>query len=169
MGVEKLTGDDLYRIRQGDHSIVYSISDAVLTVLVIRVGNRRDVYRQHPDRGSICITHRASAAAQAMWRASAASQPFPFDSAVISKRMLGSGTWKLCHCSRNALSKRLDVLTQTKSLGCVANPHNFDQPTRRGKVEGERSGTDGQARIYVDAVGFVAKKTHSEERPMSRS
>ena len=45
LGVEKLTGEDLYRIRQGDHRVVYSIADAVLTVLVIRIGNRRDVYR----------------------------------------------------------------------------------------------------------------------------
>lgn len=45
LGVEKLTGEDLYRIRQGDHRVVYSIADAVLTVLVIRLGNRRDVYR----------------------------------------------------------------------------------------------------------------------------
>ena len=44
-GCEKLTGEDLYRIRQGDHRVVYSIADAVLTVLVVRVGNRRDVYR----------------------------------------------------------------------------------------------------------------------------
>ena len=45
VGVEKLTGDDLYRIRQGDHRVVYSIADPVLTVLVMRIGNRRDVYR----------------------------------------------------------------------------------------------------------------------------
>jgi len=45
LGAEKLTGEDLYRIRQGDHRVVYSIADAVLTVLVIRIGNRRDVYR----------------------------------------------------------------------------------------------------------------------------
>lgn len=45
VGAEKLTGEDLYRIRQGDHRVVYSIADAVLTVLVIRIGNRRDVYR----------------------------------------------------------------------------------------------------------------------------
>ena len=44
-GVEKLSGAELYRIRQGDHRAVYSIADAVLTVLVIRIGNRRDVYR----------------------------------------------------------------------------------------------------------------------------
>ncbi len=45
VGVEKLTGAELYRLRQGDHRIVYSIADAVLTVLVIRIANRRDVYR----------------------------------------------------------------------------------------------------------------------------
>jgi len=45
VGVEKLTGEELYRIRQGDHRVVYSIADAVLTVLVIRIGNRREVYR----------------------------------------------------------------------------------------------------------------------------
>ena len=44
-GCEKLTGEDLYRIRQGDHRVVYSIADAALTVIVVRVGNRRDVYR----------------------------------------------------------------------------------------------------------------------------
>lgn len=45
VGCEKLTGEDLYRIRRGDHRIVYSIADAALTVLVVRGGNRRDVYR----------------------------------------------------------------------------------------------------------------------------
>jgi mRNA interferase RelE/StbE len=44
-GCEKLTGEDLYRIRQGDHRIVYSIADAELIVHVIRIANRRDVYR----------------------------------------------------------------------------------------------------------------------------
>ena len=44
-GCEKLTGEDLYRLRQGAYRIVYAIQDAVLTVLVIRVGHRREVYR----------------------------------------------------------------------------------------------------------------------------
>ena len=42
---EKLTGEDLCRTWQGDRRVVYSIEDAVLTVLVVRIGNRRDVYR----------------------------------------------------------------------------------------------------------------------------
>ncbi|HEY4953460.1 MAG TPA: type II toxin-antitoxin system RelE/ParE family toxin [Gemmatimonadaceae bacterium] len=44
-GCEKLTGDDLFRIRQGDYRVVYSIEDEVHVVRVLRVGHRRDVYR----------------------------------------------------------------------------------------------------------------------------
>jgi mRNA interferase RelE/StbE len=46
-GNEKLKGDDgLYRVRQGDYRIIYTIKDAELLVLVITIGNRRDVYRR---------------------------------------------------------------------------------------------------------------------------
>lgn len=45
VGCEKLTGEELYRIRQGDYRVVYSIADTQLIVHVIRVANRRDVYR----------------------------------------------------------------------------------------------------------------------------
>jgi mRNA interferase RelE/StbE len=45
VGCEKLTGEELYRIRQGDYRIVYSILDMELIVHVIRIANRRDVYR----------------------------------------------------------------------------------------------------------------------------
>ena len=44
-GCEKLTGEDVYRIRQGDYRVVYSIADAELTVVVVRIGHRREVYR----------------------------------------------------------------------------------------------------------------------------
>ena len=45
-GVKKLVGEeDVYRVRAGDYRIVYQIQDAVLLVLVVRVGHRRDVYR----------------------------------------------------------------------------------------------------------------------------
>ena len=46
VGVEKLSGDDKYRIRQGDYRILYEIVDAELIVTVVRVGNRREVYRR---------------------------------------------------------------------------------------------------------------------------
>lgn len=44
-GVEKLTGDDRCRIRQGRYRILYSIQDQELTVWVVKVGHRKDVYR----------------------------------------------------------------------------------------------------------------------------
>lgn len=45
-GCEKLSGQDRYRIRQGDYRIIYSIEDAVLTIVVVKVGHRRDIYRK---------------------------------------------------------------------------------------------------------------------------
>lgn len=44
-GSEKLSGHDLYRIRQGNYRVLYSVEDLALIVLVIKVGHRRDVYR----------------------------------------------------------------------------------------------------------------------------
>lgn len=45
-GVEKLAGVDLWRIRQGDYRILYSIEDNLLTVWIFKVGHRREVYRK---------------------------------------------------------------------------------------------------------------------------
>ena len=45
-GSIKLKGeDDLYRIRVGDYRVIYTIRDDELIVLVLRVGHRREVYR----------------------------------------------------------------------------------------------------------------------------
>lgn len=44
-GCEKLTGRELYRIRQGVYRIVYSVDDAAVVIEVIKVGHRREVYR----------------------------------------------------------------------------------------------------------------------------
>jgi mRNA interferase RelE/StbE len=45
-GVKKLAGeDDLYRIREGDYRIIYTIRDKELIVLVVKIGNRKEVYR----------------------------------------------------------------------------------------------------------------------------
>ena len=44
-GCTKLSGQDAYRVRQGDYRIVYTVSDDVLIVEVVKVGHRRDVYR----------------------------------------------------------------------------------------------------------------------------
>ena len=45
-GCKKLKGvDGLYRIRSGDYRIVYQIQDQLVSVLVLRIANRKDVYK----------------------------------------------------------------------------------------------------------------------------
>jgi mRNA interferase RelE/StbE len=44
-GCEKLTGQERYRIRQGRYRIVYSIQDRELTVWIVKIGHRKDIYR----------------------------------------------------------------------------------------------------------------------------
>jgi len=44
-GCEKLTGQERYRVRQGRYRILYSIQDWELTVWVVKVGHRKDIYR----------------------------------------------------------------------------------------------------------------------------
>ena len=44
-GCEKLSGQERYRIRQCSYRIVYSVQDNELTVWVVTVGHRREVYR----------------------------------------------------------------------------------------------------------------------------
>ena len=44
-GSEKLSGEEKYRIRQGDYRILYLIEDARSTVTVVKIGHRREVYR----------------------------------------------------------------------------------------------------------------------------
>ena len=43
--IMKLSGQERYRLRLGNYRILYSIEDNVLTVTVVKVGHRRDVYR----------------------------------------------------------------------------------------------------------------------------
>ncbi|MFV2118616.1 type II toxin-antitoxin system RelE family toxin [Streptomyces sp. Act-28] len=45
-GVKKLTGPSgLHRLRVGSHRIAYQVDDGELVVLVVKVGDRRDVCR----------------------------------------------------------------------------------------------------------------------------
>lgn len=44
-GCEKLSGQEQYRVRQGDYRIVYSVDDDIRTVVVVKIGHRKDVYR----------------------------------------------------------------------------------------------------------------------------
>ena len=45
-GCEKLTGQELYRIRQGMYRIVYSVKDNELTIWVIKVCHRKEIYKK---------------------------------------------------------------------------------------------------------------------------
>jgi mRNA interferase RelE/StbE len=44
-GVEKLSSQELYRIRQGVYRILYEIKNEELIIIVVKIGHRRDVYR----------------------------------------------------------------------------------------------------------------------------
>ncbi|PIY83815.1 MAG: type II toxin-antitoxin system mRNA interferase toxin, RelE/StbE family [Candidatus Omnitrophica bacterium CG_4_10_14_0_8_um_filter_44_12] len=44
-GSKKLSGQEKYRIRCGNYRILYAIEDNVLIVYVVKVGHRKDVYR----------------------------------------------------------------------------------------------------------------------------
>jgi mRNA interferase RelE/StbE len=44
--VKKLTGPSgLYRLRVGSHRVAYQINDGELVILVVKMGDRRDVHR----------------------------------------------------------------------------------------------------------------------------
>ena len=45
-GCEKLAGQDrLFRIRQGHYRVIYAVDDARRTVDIVKIGHRREVYR----------------------------------------------------------------------------------------------------------------------------
>ena len=44
-GCQKLSGQARFRIRQGNYRILYEILDEETTVRVIKIGHRKDVYR----------------------------------------------------------------------------------------------------------------------------
>jgi len=44
-GCEKLSGQERYRVRQGDYRILYEVDDSRRTVTIVKVGHRREVYR----------------------------------------------------------------------------------------------------------------------------
>ena len=43
-GSKKLSGQEKYRIRQGNYRILYQIVDDELIINVVKVGHRRDIY-----------------------------------------------------------------------------------------------------------------------------
>ena len=44
-GSEKLSGQEQYRLRQGNYRILYTIEIADLIIVLVKVGHRRDAYR----------------------------------------------------------------------------------------------------------------------------
>jgi mRNA interferase RelE/StbE len=45
-GSEKLSAQERYRVRQGNYRILYEIRDLEVIVEVVKVGHRREVYRE---------------------------------------------------------------------------------------------------------------------------
>jgi mRNA interferase RelE/StbE len=45
-GSEKLSGQERYRIRQGDYRILYTLDDEARVVEIVKIGHRREVYRR---------------------------------------------------------------------------------------------------------------------------
>jgi len=45
IGSERLSGLQRYRIRQGNYRILYEIEEHIVIVTIVKVGHRRDVYR----------------------------------------------------------------------------------------------------------------------------
>jgi mRNA interferase RelE/StbE len=43
---KKLSGEEKYRVRQGDYRVLYQIYDEVITVVVVKVAHRREVYNR---------------------------------------------------------------------------------------------------------------------------
>ncbi len=43
---KKMQGaDDTYRIRIGDYRVIYTVNDRIVTVEIIKIGSRQDVYK----------------------------------------------------------------------------------------------------------------------------
>jgi mRNA interferase RelE/StbE len=45
-GAVRLSGHEMYRIRQGLYRIIYEIRDSELVIQVIKIGHRSDVYKR---------------------------------------------------------------------------------------------------------------------------
>jgi mRNA interferase RelE/StbE len=47
-GCKKLEGrkDDSYRIRVGNYRVIYEINDGELKIMVVEIGNRKEIYKK---------------------------------------------------------------------------------------------------------------------------
>jgi len=51
-GIEKLSGQERYRMRQGNCRIIHEINDDEVVVVVVKVGHQKDVYRRSRQRAA---------------------------------------------------------------------------------------------------------------------
>ncbi len=42
---KRLSAREEYRLRQGDYRILYTINDEIVTVIIVKVSHRKDVYK----------------------------------------------------------------------------------------------------------------------------
>ena len=45
LGYKKLVDVGSYRVRVGDYRIIYDIDDKIVSILIVKIGHRKDVYR----------------------------------------------------------------------------------------------------------------------------
>ena len=45
VGCEKLSGQERYRVRQGNYRIIYEIQDIIRIVRIVKIGHRKEIYR----------------------------------------------------------------------------------------------------------------------------
>ena len=45
-GCEKLSVQERHRLRQGNYRILYAVLDAEVVVAIVKIGHRREVYRE---------------------------------------------------------------------------------------------------------------------------
>ena len=43
-GCKKLKGRPGYRIRVGDYRVIYDINDSIVTIYILSIGDRKDIY-----------------------------------------------------------------------------------------------------------------------------
>lgn len=44
-GCEKLSGEEKYRLRQGNYRILYRVNDDAVIVVVVKIADRKEVYK----------------------------------------------------------------------------------------------------------------------------
>jgi mRNA interferase RelE/StbE len=45
-GYKKLSGyNDIYRIRIGNYRVIYSVDQKIITIIILKIGHRKDIYR----------------------------------------------------------------------------------------------------------------------------